>query len=171
MATGTASPSESRRLAYLSSACPAYLVYSGQTSFADLRHPVTIYGDKPKRHSWLSGSIDREREDIVVPLFDYSGFNAAGRKVSGTIEGSGSRMALQQLKAQGIVATDLVRQTGTTRDRRDLLAVLRQPRVPVMEVAAATRQLATLLGAGIPLDEAVATVAGQQENAALRQGP
>ena len=102
-----------------------------------------------------------------MPLFDYSGFNAAGRKVSGTIEGSGNRMALQQLKAQGIVATSLVRQTGTIRSRRDLLAVFRQPRVPVMEVAAATRQLATLLGAGIPLDEAVATVAGQQENAAL----
>ncbi|MEJ2688969.1 MAG: type II secretion system inner membrane protein GspF [Deltaproteobacteria bacterium] len=102
-----------------------------------------------------------------MPLFDYSGFNAAGRKVSGTIEGSGSRTALQQLKTQGIVATTLVRQTGTTSGRRDLLAAFRQPRVPVMEVAAATRQLATLLGAGIPLDEAVATVAGQQENAAL----
>lgn len=102
-----------------------------------------------------------------MPLFEYSGFNAAGRRVTGTIEGSGSRMALQQLKAQGIVATELVRQAGTSRGRRDLLTFLRQPRVPVMEVAAATRQLATLLGAGIPLDEAVSTIAGQQENVAL----
>ena len=41
---------------------PAYLVYSGQASFADLRHPVTNYRDKPKRHSWLSGPmIENER--------------------------------------------------------------------------------------------------------------
>ena len=100
-------------------------------------------------------------------LFEYSGFNTAGRKVSGTIEGSGRRMALQQLRAQGIVATDLVRQDATTRKRLDLLTYLRQPRVPVTELASATRQLATLLGAGIPLDEAIATVASQQENAAL----
>jgi general secretion pathway protein F len=102
-----------------------------------------------------------------VPLFEYSGFNAAGRKVSGSIEGSGRRMAVQQLKAQGIVATDLVQQTSTARSRQDLLAILGQRRVPVTELASATRQLATLLGAGIPLDEAMATIADQQEHAAL----
>jgi general secretion pathway protein F len=102
-----------------------------------------------------------------MPLFEYSGYNADGRKISGTIEGSGRRLVLQQLKAQGIVATDLEQQTAVSRGRRDVLAVLRQRRVPVMELAAATRQLATLLGAGIPLDETIATVAGQQENAGL----
>jgi general secretion pathway protein F len=102
-----------------------------------------------------------------VPLFEYSGFNAAGRKVSGSIEGSGRRMAVQQLKAQGIVATNLVQQTSTARSRQNLLAILGQRRVPVTELASATRQLATLLGAGIPLDEAMATIADQQEHAAL----
>lgn len=102
-----------------------------------------------------------------MPLFEYSGFNAAGRKVSGSIEGSGRRMAVQQLKAQGIVATNLVQQTSTARSRQNLLAILGQRRVPVTELASATRQLATLLGAGIPLDEAMATIADQQEHAAL----
>jgi general secretion pathway protein F len=102
-----------------------------------------------------------------MPLFDYSGYNAGGRKVSGTIEGSGRRLALQQLKVQGIIATTLVRQSGSSGRGVGLSAILRQPRVPVGDLASATRQLATLLGAGIPLDEAVATVAGQQENIAL----
>jgi len=102
-----------------------------------------------------------------MPLFEYSGYNADGRKVSGTTEGSGRRVVLQQLKAKGIVATELEQQTAVPSGRRDVLAVLRQRRVPVMELAAATRQLATLLGAGIPLDETISTVASQQENAGL----
>jgi len=102
-----------------------------------------------------------------VPLFEYTGFNAAGRRVSGTIEGSGRHLVLQQLKAQGIVATELTGQAEIAEGRRELLTRLRLRRVPVAELAAATRQLATLLGAGIPLDEAVGTAAGQQEHAAL----
>ncbi len=39
--------------------------------------------------------------------------------------------------------------------------------MPANELAAATRQLATLLGAGLPLDEALATVGGQLENPQL----
>jgi general secretion pathway protein F len=60
-----------------------------------------------------------------------------------------------------------VQQTSTARGRQNLLAILGQRRVPVTELASATRQLATLLGAGIPLDEAMATIADQQEHAAL----
>ncbi|MEJ2032102.1 MAG: type II secretion system inner membrane protein GspF [Deltaproteobacteria bacterium] len=98
-----------------------------------------------------------------MPLYEYSGYNAAGRKVSGVIEGSGQRTALQQLKLQGITATQLVPQTTAGHSRPGLQLFQQERRVPVRELAAATRQLAALLGAGIPLVEALATIAGQQE--------
>lgn len=104
-----------------------------------------------------------------MPLFEYTGFNTTGHKVSGVIEGNSRRLAQQQLKAQGIFATDLAQQSSTSHAWWNLSAIMIQRRVPVMELASATRQLATLLGAGIPLEETVATVAGQQEHAALIQ--
>lgn len=102
-----------------------------------------------------------------MPLFEYSGFNAQGKKVTGAIEGSGRRSALQQLKNQGIVATEITQQSAVPKSRGKWLQGLRQRRVPTAELAAATRQIATLLGAGIPLDETLATIAGQQEQPAL----
>lgn len=98
-----------------------------------------------------------------MPLFDYAGYNAQGKKVSGVIEGSGRRTVLQLLKNQGIVATEIVQQSVAPKTRRGLPAWLTRRRIPVNDLAAATRQLATLLGAGIALDEALATLAGQQE--------
>lgn len=102
-----------------------------------------------------------------MPLFEYSGFNTKGNKVSGVVEGSSRQMALKQLKVSGIVATDLAQQISKPYNGWELLAIFRQQRVPVMELSSATRQLATLLGAGIPLAETLATVAGQQDHAAL----
>lgn len=99
-----------------------------------------------------------------MPLYDYSGYDAAGRKVSGAIEGNGRRAALQQLKLRGIAATQLVPQTAAGRSRPGLWKLLQQERrVPVGELAGTTRQLAALLGAGIPLVESLSTIADQQE--------
>lgn len=98
-----------------------------------------------------------------MPLFAYSGFNATGKKVTGTVEASGRRAVLQKLRTQGVYPTD-VREAGSA----PVLSRLRLRRgVPVTELAAATRQLGTLLGAGLPLDEALATIGGQLENEAL----
>lgn len=102
-----------------------------------------------------------------MPLFEYAGFNAQGKKVKGVIEGSGRRAALQILKNQGIVATDIVQQSAVVKRGGKLPQFLTQRRIPVNDLAAATRQLATLLSAGIPLDEALGTLADQQEKPAL----
>lgn len=102
-----------------------------------------------------------------MPLFEYAGFNAQGKKVKGVIEGSGRRAALQILKNQGIVATDIAQQSAVVKRSGKLPQFLTQRRIPVIDLAAATRQLATLLSAGIPLDEALGTLADQQEKPAL----
>jgi general secretion pathway protein F len=103
-----------------------------------------------------------------LPLFEYSGFDAAGKKVSGMIEATGRRSVLQKLRSQGIYPSSLREESAApTRERR--LGALRWvgKKVPVIELAAATRQLATLLGAGLPLDEALSTIVGQLEQPVL----
>ncbi len=102
-----------------------------------------------------------------MPLFEYTGLNAAGKKVSGVAEGPGRKAVVQQLRSQGIFPTDLREESATPAKRAVSGLVSLRNKVPVVELAAATRQLATLLGAGLPLDEALGSVGSQLENAAL----
>jgi len=99
-----------------------------------------------------------------VPLYDYSGFDAQGRKVSGVKEGGGRRSVLAELREQGIYATQL-REESTVRRRQWSFSWRRG--VSNQDLAIITRQLATLLQAGLALDTALATIAEQLEQPGL----
>ncbi len=99
-----------------------------------------------------------------MPRFEYSGFDASGTKVTGTLEAPGRRAALEALRSQQIFATEV--QELSVRSRRTSFRWQRR-RIPLLELAAATRQLATLLSAGLPLDEVLSAVAEQIERPAL----
>ena len=103
-----------------------------------------------------------------MPLFDYKGFDARGHSVSGTIDSAGRKAASQALRDQGIFPTSL-ETAGAARTRNFRALFSRGQRVAVSELAAATRQLATLINAGLALDDALATVAEQAEIPLLRQ--
>lgn len=99
-----------------------------------------------------------------MPRFVYVGYDGAGRKVAGEVEGGSRRTALEQLRSDGIFPATL-EEEGAARSG-SLFAGLRQ-RVGSAELAVTARQLATLLGAGLPLDEALATIAAQLEQPRL----
>jgi len=101
-----------------------------------------------------------------VPLFEYSGFDGRGRKVSGSIEAAGRAAVLRKLKEEGIHPTDLREESRAGR-RRGLAWPGRGARVSTVALAAATRQLATLLGGGLALSEALSSVAAQIEHPIL----
>ncbi|MFA5516809.1 MAG: type II secretion system inner membrane protein GspF [Desulfuromonadales bacterium] len=101
-----------------------------------------------------------------MALFAYSGFNAAGKKIAGTVEASGRRAVVQKLRSQGIYPTTVQEESAAV-PAPGFSRLRLARRVPVTELAAATRQLGTLLGAGLPLDEALATIGSQLENEAL----
>lgn len=102
-----------------------------------------------------------------MPLFEYTGLDAAGKKVKGVIEGSGKKSVQQKLRAEGIFPTDLREERAQTGSGWTLRRG--GGKVPAPQLAAATRQLATLLGAGLPLDEALATAGSQLEHPALER--
>jgi general secretion pathway protein F len=97
-----------------------------------------------------------------VPLFEYTGLDSQGRKVSGRIDGTGRKLVTQQLREQGIFPTELHEGTAPRRNRRwaDLLVRMQRS---TAELSSATRQLATLLSAGLSLDSALGTVAEQTD--------
>ena len=101
-----------------------------------------------------------------MPIFEYNGFDGQGRKASGTIEGSGRRAVTQQLRSQGIYPTDL-REANLQRSGTFFARLWRPKKVPIGELAAASRQMGTLLNAGLALDEALKTVVEQTDQPLL----
>jgi len=100
-----------------------------------------------------------------MPSFAYKGVSTAGRGVSGTVEADSPRTARARLRDQGILASDIRENAaGQGPTARRLLA---GSRVPVRELARTMRQLATLLSAGIPLVDAVATLANRPMRPAM----
>ena len=97
-----------------------------------------------------------------MPLFEYTGLDGQGHKVSGRIDGGGRNQVSQQLREQGIFPTEL-NEISSLRERRRWSSLLVSLQRSTAELASATRQLATLLGAGLSLDVALGTVAEQTD--------
>lgn len=101
-----------------------------------------------------------------MPLFEYTGFDRTGRKVSGSTEAPGKNAVLQKLRSQGVFPTAVKEE----REPKGLRLKWRNPlrrKVSPLRLSAATRQLAILLTAGLPLDEALAALGEQSDQPVL----
>jgi general secretion pathway protein F len=109
-----------------------------------------------------------------VPLYAFKGVSPAGKGVSGVRDAESPKALRQLLRKDGVVVTsvDLSKggqkvQAGKGLGKEVDLGALMQ-RIKKAEVAAFTRQLATLLRAGIPLAEGLAALFEQAENPKLK---
>ncbi|MEX0731402.1 MAG: type II secretion system inner membrane protein GspF [Aquisalimonadaceae bacterium] len=95
--------------------------------------------------------------------FEYAALNPEGKELKGVLEGDTARQVRQQLREKGWVPLDVAEVaarggSGTasrlTRSRRSASAG---------DLALLTRQLSTLVGSGLPLEEALRATAQQSE--------
>lgn len=104
-----------------------------------------------------------------MAVFEYSGISSKnGKSVKGYRDAENLRALRVVLKKEGILLTSA--QEGSQKKQRrkgdvDALAFLR--RISPAEVAVMTRQLATLIRAGIPLVETISALTEQVENEQL----
>jgi general secretion pathway protein F len=111
-----------------------------------------------------------------VPVYAYKGVNQRGQPIKGSISAEGTRAARAQMRATGVFLTEITEsqvQTGAGAKRategRGLNREIHLPtRIPPMEIAMATRQLATLVGAGVPLVQSLSAIVQQTEHNALK---
>src|SRR5512144_1425066 len=92
--------------------------------------------------------------------YRFEAVDAAGRARQGLIDAATPRQAREQLRSDGLFPTaidDVALDAG--RDARARL------RLPVTQRMLATRQLATLVRSGMPLDQALAAIAEQADDA------
>src|SRR5262245_37294717 len=105
-----------------------------------------------------------------MPVFAYKGVDAKGKTVSGAKDADSPKMLRAILRGQGILVTDVTEaRAGQAASRgkglgREVDLGQALQRIKTADVATFTRQLATLLKAGIPLAEALAALFDQIDN-------
>ncbi|WP_394848804.1 type II secretion system F family protein [Pendulispora brunnea] len=107
-----------------------------------------------------------------MAVFEYRGLLvASGKQVHGVRDADNAKVLRGLLKREGILLTSAHEETAAHAEGRknklDLFAFFR--RVSITDVAMMTRQLATLVMAGIPLVEAVAALTDQVEKLELKR--
>jgi general secretion pathway protein F len=103
-----------------------------------------------------------------MPVYEYRGLSAEGKKVKGLIDAPSPRMARTKLRTQQIFPVDIREEISKTQVAEDPLAKL-VVRVRPQDVSILTRQLATLLEAGTPLVSALDAIIEQTDNHAVQK--
>ena len=113
-----------------------------------------------------------------MPVFEYTGLTEAGKNVRGIRDAESSKVLRQLLRKDGVYLTEAraaeagavvgEQKTGLSREV-DVGAMLGFAGVSAQDLAIATRQLATLIGAGIPLVEALTALVDQIEQPRLKR--
>ena len=104
-----------------------------------------------------------------MAIFAYRGIDAAGKKVSGVKDAENAKALRLVLRKDGVLVTEVLEESQARKKKSreiDLKKMLR--RVSTLDVAVATRQLATLLKSGIPLVECLTALIDQLEQPDLK---
>jgi general secretion pathway protein F len=109
-----------------------------------------------------------------VPVYAYKGVNQAGKADKGTVSADSARSARAQMRANGIFLTEIAETdagastTPKSGGSRFNVEFNLPTRIPPMERSMATRQLSTLVSAGVPLVEALNALVEQTEHRGLK---
>ncbi|TLM76471.1 type II secretion system inner membrane protein GspF [Microbulbifer harenosus] len=101
--------------------------------------------------------------------FEYTALNSGGRKNRGTLEADSAKAARQQLRAKGLIPLEVApaSESGSAMASGSVLSG--SPGLGIKALALLTRQIATLLRAGIPLEETLGAIANQSRNQKVRR--
>jgi general secretion pathway protein F len=105
-----------------------------------------------------------------MPVYTYRGVSAAGKNLRGFVDAESSAGARSKLRRDGVFLTELALSEGGMAEAAapGTRAVRFSRGVSGTDLAIATRQLATLIGAAVPLVESLGALSEQVENARLK---
>lgn len=95
-----------------------------------------------------------------MPAFAYQALDASGKTLRGILQGDTARAVRASLRERGL--NPLV--VEAVAEVRDHAFTLRRRSLSGAQLAMLTRQLSTLVGAGLPIDEALAALSEQDDN-------
>jgi len=105
-----------------------------------------------------------------LAVFEYKGVNASGKSVGGIIDAESPRLARQKLRSDGIFPTEVSEEKAhKSRLSQDISFQNLFQTIRTQEISVMTRQLATLLRAGLPLVSSLNALTDQIENPKLKK--
>jgi general secretion pathway protein F len=109
-----------------------------------------------------------------MPVYQYRGYKADGAAATGIVDAESPKVARLKLRKDGVFPTEMAEQEGATRgivsraESATGASLGRSQILTVTDVALMTRQLATLLVAGLPLVDALGVLLDQTEKKAIK---
>jgi general secretion pathway protein F len=105
-----------------------------------------------------------------MPVYQYKAASIDGEVSNGTLSGASREQVVAQLQALGQIPIQVVESTQPgSKSRRRSPIRLRTGRITEQHISNATRELATLLRAGLPLDRALSILASLSEGERMKQ--
>ena len=106
-----------------------------------------------------------------MPVFEYRALDAKGKNIKGIVDADSEALARTKLRSQGkypvSIAVSRSKQSKAGSRGGQRLGLFE--RVKSEEISVMTRQLATLLGAGIPLVQCLDSLVAQTRNSVLKK--
>ncbi|TWX55233.1 type II secretion system inner membrane protein GspF [Colwellia hornerae] len=103
-----------------------------------------------------------------MAAFDYQAVNSRGKTVKGVIEGDTPRQARGLLRDKGLMPTEVTPSLQKTKQAANKSRFAGRTKVSVAELALITRQLATLVESGLPIEESLLAVGEQCEKNSMK---
>jgi general secretion pathway protein F len=103
-----------------------------------------------------------------MAAFDYQAVNSRGKTVKGVIEGDTPRQVRGLLRDKGLMPTEVTPSLQKTKQDANKSRFAGRTKVSVAELALLTRQLATLVESGLPIEESLLAVGEQCEKNSMK---
>ena len=107
----------------------------------------------------------------IMPVYEYRALDKAGKNLNGIIDADSALAARQKLRGTGIFPVEVKETAARPKDQPSASVPVSAlfKRVRAGELSALTRQLSTLLGAGITLVSSLDALITQQTNPLLKK--
>ena len=109
-----------------------------------------------------------------MPVYQYRGYRADGVSATGIVDAENPKVARLKLRKGGVFPTEMEEQKGagksfpTHSSRQPISGGVRSAALTVNDVALMTRQMATLLVAGLPLVDSLGVLMDQTEKKSIK---
>jgi len=103
-----------------------------------------------------------------MPVFEVRGFDSQGRTIKDVFDADSEKALRLQLKREGIFIEQIIEKGATAKRRGEIDFSKYFERISISDLSIVTRQLATLIKAGIPLVEAIAALVDQTSNMKMK---
>lgn len=103
-----------------------------------------------------------------MAAFEYKALNKKGKTQKGVIEGDNARQVRARLKEQGLIPVEVSETRQKAKKQTEQAGLTFKRGISTPDLALITRQLATLVQSGMPLEECLKAVSEQSEKPRIR---